>query len=286
MNAWLDRFKEQGAIDLLAFLGEWPDRRSLRTGPAELSAMAARLNLRAMCVSHLSSVLGHDTRTGNIELFAEAKKDERLWPFPVINPMEQGWQDELAWAAAEGARGVRLVPGYHGYGLRDITVAELLGAIRLLKLPLQVCVRLQDERLQHPRLRAEPVELHELAELTAAADGHPLLISGLRDHERETVMRHASFNGVPSQLLFDLWFCNGPLAAIASLCRSGLTQSYGYSSCSPLHTAEATALQLSRGAIEEAERADLCYGNAMRLFGFGKAEAQRPAGTQSDEDRG
>jgi len=275
VNGVLERFKELGAIDLLAFLGEWPDRLALRAGPDELSAMADRLRLRGICVSHISSVLGHDTRTGNEALFAAAERDKRLWPFAILNPTEPGWEEELAWAAEKGARGIRLAPGYHGYGLRDAAVAALLPAARLHGLPLQVCVRLQDERLQHRRLRAEPVELHEVAELISAAAGHPLIVSGLRDHERDAVMRFGEARWPRGKVLFDLWFCNGPIAVISSLCRSGLTEWHGYSSCAPLHTPEATAFQLAGAAIPETDRAALCFSNALSLLGTGNDAPQQ-----------
>ncbi|BBI36276.1 amidohydrolase family protein [Cohnella abietis] len=266
MNIMLDRFTRYGAIDLLAFVGQWPDRQALRADAGELTDMADRLGLRAICVSHLSSVLGHDTRTGNEELFAAVSKDVRLWPFPIVNPLEAGWKEELDWAVSMGARGIRLVPGYHGYGLREDGVQELLDEVGKHQLPLQICTRLQDERLQHRLLLVDAVNLHELAELIMAANGHPLLISGLRDQERDLVMRNVASDSKIHQVLFDLWFCNGPLAVIASICRAGLAQSYAYSSCTPLQTAEATALQLASGDIEEEERIDLIYGNAMRLF--------------------
>ncbi|QJD87333.1 amidohydrolase family protein [Cohnella herbarum] len=266
MNIMLDRFTRYGAIDVLTFIGQWPDRQALRAEAGDLTDMADRLGLRAMCVSHLSSVLGHDTRTGNEELFAAAAQDVRLWPFPIVNPLEAGWKEELDWAVSRGARGIRLVPGYHGYGLNENGLQELLNEVRKHGLPLQVCARLQDERLQHRLLLVDVVDLHELAELIMTADGHPLLISGLRDHERDLVMRNVTSDSKIRQVLFDLWFCNGPLAVIASICRAGLAQSYAYSSCTPLQTAEATALQLSSSDIGEEERIDLIYGNAMRLF--------------------
>ncbi|MDI4643454.1 amidohydrolase family protein [Cohnella hashimotonis] len=267
MNGFLDRFSRAGAVDLLAFLGQWPDRPALSADNAQLSAMADRHGLRAVCVSHLASVTGHDTRSGNELLFHAIRGDERLWPFPVLNPTEPAWEKELEWAVAGGARGIRLVPGYHGYGLRDAGVGELAAAVRERKLPLQVVARMQDERLQHRLLDVPAVEPHELAELMLALDGHPLLISGLRDGERETAMRLAGRGGILPHVLFDLWFCNGPLAVIASLCRAGLAGVYGYSSCTPLQTAEATALQLAAGAIGDDELHDLCAGNALRLLG-------------------
>jgi len=280
MNDILHSFTRYGAIDVLAFMGEWPDRHSLRANTEDLSKMADRLGLRAICVSHLSSVLGHDTRTGNELLFASTSSDERLWAFPIVNPLEAGWKEELDWAASMGARGVRLVPGYHGYSLREDVIQELVNVARKYKLPVQVCARLQDERLQHRLLRVQAVDLHDLAELITTTNGHPLLISGLSVQERDLVIRNvSSSNSIKiNQVLFDLWFCNGPLTVIASLVKAGLAQSYAYSSCMPLQTPEATALQLASSAIGETERIQMIYGNAMRVLDTAVDKAIAPSG--------
>jgi len=266
MNDMLDSFTQYGAIDVLAFIGEWPDRHSLRADTGALFEMADRLGLRAICVSHLSSVLGHDTRTGNELLFSATSNDARLWPFAIINPLEAGWKEELEWAASMGARGVRLVPGYHGYSLREDVIQELMVAASNYRLPVQVCARLQDERLQHRLFMVKAVEAYELAELMTTSNGHPLIISGLNVQERELVMRNLTAGGTAHQVLFDLWFCNAPLAVIALLCKTGLAQSYAYSSCMPLQTPEATALQLATSTIDEVDRAAMMYGNAMRML--------------------
>lgn len=263
-----ENFVQTGAIDVTAFVGQWPFRFQARADAAALGAMADRLGLSGLCVSHIASVFGHDTRSGNAALFAETAADERLWPFAVLNPAEPGWERELQWAAESGARGVRLLPGYHGYGLGDSRVAELVAALRTLRLPLAVCARLQDERLQHPRYQAETVPLHMLAELIAEAEGHPLLLSGLREHEWDAVLRFLPADQRRDHVICDLWYVNGPLAVVAALSKRGEAGTFAYGSCAPLQVAEATALQLAAADIAEEDRYALCRGNALRFLGM------------------
>lgn len=71
-------FIEQKAVDLTAFLGQWPTRLQVNASASDLSAMADRFNLEGMCVSHFASIFGFDTRSGNEALFAETAEDSRL----------------------------------------------------------------------------------------------------------------------------------------------------------------------------------------------------------------
>ncbi|GIP34816.1 amidohydrolase family protein [Paenibacillus sp. J2TS4] len=264
-GALFDCFAKSGAVDVTAFMGQWPFRHQAQASAADLIAMADRYGLAGICVSHIASIFGHDTHAGNAALFAETAADGRLWPFAILNPAESdGWERELEYAEQSGTRGIRLLPGNHGYGLGDQRVAELVSALRKRQLPLAVCVRLQDERLQHPRYPAETVPLHALAELIARCEGHPLLISGLREYEWSAVLRLQTENWHLDRVICDLWHVNGPLAVISQLVERRWASTFAFSSCEPLQEAGATALQLAAAGISDPDRLALCRDNALR----------------------
>jgi hypothetical protein len=266
MNRFLQTFASQRAIDVTAFIGQWPTRLQSSASAKDLSAMADRYQLEGLCVSHIASIFGFDTRSGNEALFADTSGDKRLWPFPILNPSEPGWEWELEWAAKAGARGIRLVPGYQRYSLLSPEVQQLAKAAAEIKLPLHVCARLEDERLQHPLFQAKTVPFHELAELIRMCEGSPLIISGLRAGEHGYVKELLNDGFNADNVLFDLWFANGPLAAISVLCKSGASRHAAYGSCTPIQVMEATAFQLGSADISETERAGLCRNNALRLL--------------------
>lgn len=261
-----DRFAGQAPIDLLAFIGQWPARLQSYAAAEELLVMADAWCMTGLCVSHMASIFGHDTHAGNEALFKETAKDARLLPFPILNPLEGYWQDELNWVIQCGAIGVRLVPGYHRFDLLDQSVKEWMAAVKEAKLPLQICARLEDDRLQHPFLQAIPVPLHKLAAVLVKLQGHPVMVSGLRDKEWENTMQLLP-SGVDRRMMFcDLWYGNGPIAMLSSLCARGEDASFAYSSCTPIQTAEATAYQLDQAAISEKERYAFSRGNALRFL--------------------
>jgi hypothetical protein len=253
-------------IDTTVWIGQWPTRLQAQASAESLGTMAERFQLEGMCVSHIASLFGYDTLAGNEALFRECVKDGRLLPFPVLNPAGSTWRSELAWSEREGVAGIRLAPGYHRCEAAVGQMLELLTAVHEAGLPAQVCVRLMDERIQHPFYQASTVPLSVLAELAIAMQGHPLLISGLRSNEWEEVVRLLPEGTDRGSLFFDLWYCNGPLGVISSLCAKGGERSFLYGSCTPVQTVEATALQIDRAGITDGQRLALAAENARRFL--------------------
>lgn len=263
----LEPFITQQAIDLTAFIGQWPTRLQLQATAADLSIMADRLGLDGVCVSHMASVFGFDTRTGNEALFQEVSADSRLLPVPILNPAEPAWEYELEWAAKKGARGVRIVPGYHNYSLLHPELKQLAGKLVEKRIPLHVSARLEDQRLQHPRLTTRAIPFEDLADLLRLYEELPVVISGLRAYEWSKIQEVLNSGHQTDNVLLDLWFTNGPLAAISALCKQGERDLFAYGSCTPLQITEATVLQLASAEISEEDRAVLCRTNALRLLG-------------------
>lgn len=266
LDGMLDPFRAENAIDMTAFLGTWPWRLQASAGPSDLGALADRLDLAGLCVSHLGSVFGFDTRSGNEALWDAIDTDDRLWPFAILNPTEPKVENELAWATTNGARGVRLTPGYHGYHLSEPPCADLVAAVREAGLPLHVCVRLDDERLRHHRFRSEDVPIHELAELIRAHPGQPLVLSGLRSSEWDAVRAHLDHTDDTSHVIVDLWYVNGPAQVVQRICAQDQVDHYVYGSATPVQSAMATALQLATADIAPADRRKMCRGSAERVL--------------------
>lgn len=261
-------FNKQHAVDVTAFLGQWPHRLTLSTEGSDLTEMADQYGIDRFCVSHIASIFGHDTWTGNEALLTESSKDERLWPFVILNPQEEAWSRELAWAADQGAKGIRLLPGYHGYELSHLVHSGFIAEVKKYKMPLQIMIRLEDERLHHPRFQVDVLPLHTVAELLIEAGNTPILLGGLRPSEWETIRRHLPVDQSFDHVYGDLWYANGPLAVMEFICQQGWAKHFVYGSCAPIQTAEATMLQLATANISEQDRYDLCRGNSLRFLGI------------------
>jgi len=262
----LDAFVRARPIDVTAFVGQWPWRLQAAATAADLSAYADRLGVTGLCVSHLASVFGYDTRSGNEALLGISAEDERLWPFAIVNPTEDGWEYELDWAVANGVRGVRIVPGYHGYRLDAPQVGSLLQEVAERGLPLHVCATLEDHRMRHPRYLARQVTIFEIAHLLRRAPRLRLILSGVRAHEWAEIEAQLGPEHPTERVLVDLWFTNGPAGVMAAIGARGQAGRFAYGSCVPVQTPEATAFQLATADISEADRIALCHANAASLL--------------------
>jgi predicted TIM-barrel fold metal-dependent hydrolase len=257
----LTGFARLEAIDTTCHLGQWPYRLAARASADDLRAYARRHGLRALWVSHLATLTGYDTRTGNEALLRECAGDPLFRPFAVVDPGAAGWRRELAWAAQSGFSGVRLAPGDHGTA--PAALLPVLEDAAALGLPVQILARLDDARVRHPRSPARDVPMHELADLVRSAPAHPLVLSGLNRLDWLELSRHLG-DDVPSHVRLDLWHVNGPTFVGDSWAADPGRWLFG--SGFPVQTPEATMLQLVVAALDDGARARIAGGNAAAIL--------------------
>ncbi|MFE6996254.1 hypothetical protein ACFVAE_09880 [Microbacterium sp. NPDC057659] len=256
----LDGFTRLGAVDTLALLGQWPYRLGAAAAADGLRAHARRLGLQQLWVSHLATLTGFDTRTGNEALRSTCGDDPLFRLFAVVDPGAPEWRRELAWAAREGFTGVRLFPGDHGTSVEALR--PVIDEAAALGLTAQIVLRLDDPRVRHPRSPAIDPGIPEVAELVRRAPAHPLVLSGLNRLEWIELGRHLG-DDVPSHVLLDLWHVNGP---------TFVGDTWGddpgrwvFGSGFPVQAAEPTALQIAAASITDDARRRIAAGNALLL---------------------
>jgi predicted TIM-barrel fold metal-dependent hydrolase len=159
-------------IDANAYLGHWATRQLRHNTPDGLLALMDRAGIDMACVSSAAAVMYKDCHRGNEELAeAVSRHRDRLIPFAVLNPVYAGWRRDLTWCCEVlGARGLRLYPTYHAYGLVDPRLAALLAAATEAGLLITIPVRQVDTRQRHWLVDAPEVPLDDIATLAAA---HP-----------------------------------------------------------------------------------------------------------------
>jgi predicted TIM-barrel fold metal-dependent hydrolase len=260
-RAMLRAFAGLGATDTTCFLGQWPYRLASAADADALHTYADRLGLRSLWVSHLASLFGFDTRTGNEAVLAACADDPLFRVFATIDPRDATWRDELDEAVDAGAQGVRVAPGFHRYDVS--AVRPVLEACAERGLPLQLIARLDDARVRHPLSPAWDVEVHRIADLVRESPAHPLLLSGLNRADWIELNRHLG-DAAPEWLRLDLWHVNGPTHVADRL--GDDPERWVFGSGFPVQTPEATALPLAASSLPvEALRA-ITSGNAATLL--------------------
>lgn len=260
-RAMLRAFALLGATDTTCFLGQWPYRLSAAADAGALRAHADRLGLRSLWVSHLASLFGFDTRTGNEAVLAACADDPLFRVFATIDPRDATWLDELDEAVDAGAQGVRVAPGFHRYDVAR--VRPVLDVCAERGLPMQLIARLDDARVRHPLSPAVDLEVHRLADLVRDSPAHPLLLSGLNRADWVELNRHLG-DAAPEWLRLDLWHVNGPTHIADRL--GDDPERWVFGSAFPVQTPEATALQLAASALPTAALQAITSGNADAML--------------------
>jgi len=266
MTSPLDVFTASKAIDVTSFVGAFPWRLQDAIDSTALRRQMDRFGVSAVCLSHLASVFGYDTRSGNEALLDIAAAEPRCWFTPVINPTEPGWQAELAWVVRHGARAVRIVPGYHGYSLAHGGVADLVAAAAELGLAIHMSATLEDPRERHPRYLVEECRPTQIADFLRTAGNVPVVISGLRTYDWDDVRSCLDRGHDLSTTLLDLWRMSGPVGALRRMCDDGWSGLLAYGTCQPVQEAVASAYQLGAASLSDDERSALAARNARRVL--------------------
>jgi predicted TIM-barrel fold metal-dependent hydrolase len=152
-------------IDTNVHLFDWPFRR-LKYGRTD--ALIAKLRTHRITTAWAGSfeaVLQKQLDLVNRRLADECKAhgDGMLIPIGSLNPAWPDWAADLERCHEQHRMpGVRLYPMYHGYALDHPEFARLLAEAVKRKLLVQIVLRLEDERVHHPAVTVEAVDVSPL----------------------------------------------------------------------------------------------------------------------------
>ncbi|HUS47688.1 MAG TPA: amidohydrolase family protein [Phycisphaerae bacterium] len=163
-------------IDVNVSLGSWPFQRFDLKTPGQLQRHLRREGIAAAWVSAIDSVLHGDPDVHDELLYAKLLRHDRLHFVKTVHPLLGDWRRSLArWVEEKRIRAVKIFPGYHGYGLGDKRVLEMMAQLRRHRLPLLIQMRLEDERGQHPLMKVAGVPCPEVVRLAKAFPAVPIV---------------------------------------------------------------------------------------------------------------
>jgi uncharacterized protein len=251
--------------DVNVYLGRWPFRRLPHDEPAPLVEKLRQKRVTQAWTGSFDGVFHKDVTAVNARLAEVCRRygDGLLIPFGSINPLLPDWKGDLRRCVEDHRMpGVRLHPSYHGYRLDAPEFRELLEAAAEHRLVVQIAVRMEDARTQHPLARVEAVDptplRGSLADLPAL---RVMLLNSQRDLRPDVIDTLAA----TGQVSFDIAMLEG-VGGIEQLLKTVALEQIAFGSYLPFFYFEAAHLKLRESPLAAFQDRALRRENAARIL--------------------
>ena len=251
-------------IDVNISLSRWPFRRLPHDALPKLAEKLRAVGVTQAWAGSFDGLLHKDVDGVNSRLADACRQSPRglLRPFGTVNPLLTDWREDLR-RCHEVYRmcGVRLHPNYHGYKLENPLFAELLSLAARRGLLVQLAVRMEDPRMQHPLLRVPDVDTKPLADLVSNCPQlHLVLLNALQ------VVRGAALTSLVTteRVYFEIATLEG-VAGIARALDQIPINRLLFGSHFPLFLIESAILKLRESELTAAQTKAITQRNAQRL---------------------
>jgi hypothetical protein len=252
-------------VDTNVTLSRWPGRRLPLDETPALVARLRSQGVRKAWAGSFDGLLHKDIRSVNSRLTEDCRKDGRglLVPFGSVNPMLPDWEEDLRRChEVHKMPGIRLHPNYQGYKLEEPAFAKLLDLAGERGLIVQLVVTMEDERTQHPLMRAPHVDAAPLRALLASRSNLRVVLLNWSRGISVALLAKLSAAG---QVYFDIATVEG-VGGVANLVKQVPADRVVFGSHAPFFYLESAVLKLKESDLSDAQAKAIRAGNAHRLL--------------------
>jgi hypothetical protein len=266
-------------IDVNVNLSRWPFRRTPCDELPRLIETLSRHGVRQAWTGSLDGLFHRDIGGVNIRLAEDCRRANgahvasrgdrpELVPFGSVNPMLPDWQEDVRRChEIHRMPGIRLHPGFHGYRLDEPVFVEMLEAASRRGLVVQLALRMDDVRVQHPLIQVPDIDAKPLARLVKSISGLRLVVlNGLATLRGGELQELAAAGRV--------WFdiaTQEHIAGVADLLRVVGSARVLFGSHLPLFPLESALLKVREAGLEDSLRRAVECENAQGLLPAGKS---------------
>ncbi len=251
-------------IDVNVSLSRWPFRRLPLDELRPLIQKLHAVGVTQAWVGSFDGLFHKDLDGVNARLTRDCELAPRglLRPFGTVNPMLPDWREDLRRChEVHHMPGIRLHPNYHGYQLDNPRFAELLALAAARGLIVQMAVRMEDPRMQHPLARVKDVDTAPLANLVTGCPGLQLMLLNAVQSVRGNALKKLV---ATNRVFFEIATLEG-MAGIARTLKQMPLSLLLFGSHSPYFVIESALLKLRESPLTDAQKTAICNGNASRV---------------------
>ena len=136
-------------IDYNCFTGSWPFHKIRRNSFSDIKKLHEKYGVETAYISKIESIFYNDPYESELELYEEIK-GTGYKQVMTVNPTLDIAENIVKRAIKElDIKGVRILPGYHGFSLFDDCVTNLVKILKENNLPLFINSHLEDERVSY-----------------------------------------------------------------------------------------------------------------------------------------
>ena len=253
-------------IDVNVNLFRWPYRRVAGDDPETLEKRLRARGVTQAWVSSYEALLCRDMAGVNLRLADACNQIGANFfaPFGCINPKLPGWLEDLRRChEVHHMHGIRLFPNYHGYGLAEPEVSELISKATDRSLIVQIALSMEDARTQQSVIRpAEPSPLAEVLIRNPRARVMFLNYGAWTDDDAgESITRIRKAENA----YFDIAMNEG-VGGLARLLTATSPSRVVFGSHAPFYYFESAELKVREAALPPDQEFALLKGNAEALL--------------------
>lgn len=250
--------------DVNISLSAWPFRHLPYAQLPQCVAKLQALGVTQAWVGSLDGLLHKDVGAVNTRLAGDCRQGPPglLRPFGTVNPRLPDWREELRRChEVHRMPGIRLHPTYHTYSLEDPESMELLAEAGRRELLVQLVVRIEDPRMQHPLMRVPDLDVRPLTTLLERCPRTKLVLLNALQVLSATLLGELA---ATDRVWFDLATLEGT-SGIARILETIPLARLLFGSHLPLFIPESALLKLRESELTDEQQTAIICGNALAL---------------------